>query len=189
MKRQFMLPLAGVLAIVSALPLPVDAQSFRAQVEPTVRRVRAQYPALINAEQVGEILNAIAWEHRPSIKLLKKGGGGRCPSPMGVDISCDILIWAPAGTSDAQTVHIDVLSGASGDGLVSASPMWKSAGPCTKRPAGHPQGGSGCEMRNAIAPIAPATEPEPSEPPPPPSSDFEQRLRALEERIERHLKP
>lgn len=173
-----------VIVGLSLCAIPAAAQSFRPQVEPTVKAVRAQYPPLLNAEQVGDMLNAIAWQHRPNIKLLKKGGGGKCPSPIGVTISCDILIWAPPGTPDAQTVHVDVLSGASGDGLVSASPMWKSAGACTKR------ADSGCEMKNAIAPVAPSgpVDPEEGEPDVPPSSDLEQRVRALEDRINRHLK-
>lgn len=141
------------------------SQPFRAQLEPTVRAVRGQYPALVTADQIGEILNAIAWQHRPNVKLLKKGGGGNCPSPQGIDISCDILIWAPPGTAAEQTVHVDVLSGASSETLAPASPFWKSAGPCTKRPATHPQGGSGCEMKNALEPIAPGGETEPDIPP------------------------
>ncbi|HJP61261.1 MAG TPA: hypothetical protein VJ865_14735, partial [Gemmatimonadaceae bacterium] len=47
---------------------PAYAQAFRAQVEPTVKSVRAKYPAQVMADQVGEMLNAIAWQHRPNIK-------------------------------------------------------------------------------------------------------------------------
>lgn len=180
----------GVGAALVLSGVDTFAQSFRGQVEPTVRAVRAQYPEHVLGDQVGEILNAIAWQHRPNIKLLKKGGGGVCPSPLGVTISCDILIWAPPGTPAEQTVHVDVLSGASAEGLATALPYWKSAGPCTKRPKEHPQGGSNCELKNAIDPIAPSSvEPDPPTPPQPvPSTDVERRLRALEERVNRHLK-
>lgn len=174
---------------------PAAAQAPRAQLEPTVRSVRAQYPAAVIGSQIGEILNAVAWHHRPNVKILKKGGGGNCPAPQGVTISCDILIWAPPGTPAEQTEHIDVLSGASAEGLATASPFWKSAGPCTKRPATHPAGGSGCEMKNALEPIAPGDAgdippppPDPAQPPPPAlealvrtlAADLTTRLAALE---------
>lgn len=187
MKRE--LACLGLLVIFAQ---PCMAQSFRPQLEPTVKAVRAQYPAQVMADQVGEMLNAIAWQHRPNAKLLKKGGGGNCPSPQNVLISCDIIIWAPPGTPAEQTFHIDVFSGASGEGLVPASAYWKSAGPCTKRPASHPQGGSGCEMKNALEPIAPGggpIDPPPTPPTQPPTTDLEQRIRAIEDRLNRHLAP
>lgn len=177
-------------ALVVLVASTASAQSFRAQVEPTVKSVRAQYPPQVLGDQIGDILNAIAWQHRPNIKLLKKGGGGVCPAPQGVTISCDILIWAPPGTPAEQTVHVDVLSGASAEGLATASPYWKSAGPCTKRPAGHPQGGSNCEMKNALEPIdpgnagpvdpGPVDPPPPPPPPPPPATDYGPRFDALQ---------
>lgn len=188
---------ALMVIALAALAAPAAAQNetaIRKVLEPTVEAVRAQYPAMVMPDQVGEILNKIAWQHRPNAKLLKKGGGGKCPSPQGVDISCDIIIWAPPGVGAEQTLHIDVLSGSSVDGPpvpVPASKFWKSAGPCTKRPAGHPQGGSGCEMKNALEPILPGgIEPPPVPPVPPtqpPSTDHEQRIRAIEDRLNRHL--
>lgn len=177
------------LAVSLAMIATLSAQSFRPEVEKTVRAVRAQYPPQVLGDQIGEMLNAIAWQHRPNVKLLKKGGGGVCPSPQGVTISCDILIWAPPGTPAEQTVHVDVLSGASAEGLTPASPYWKSAGPCTKRPAGHPQGGSGCEMKNALEPIAPGVIEPPPPVTPPASTELEQRLRAVEDRLNRHVAP
>lgn len=176
-----------VLVAVAAVALftvsPAGAQSFRPQVEPTVKAERAKYPALVTPEQVGEILNAIAWAHRPNIQLLKKDGGGRCPSPISplVYISCDIIIWAPPGTAASATTHVDVLSGASADGPATAAPYWKSAGPCVKSAT------SGCDMKNAVGPVQPGDI---LNPPPvtPPSSDLEQRVKALEDRVNRHLK-
>ena len=189
-----------IFSLLALLATPAAAQStepaIRAVLEPTVEAVRAQYPALVMPDQVGEILNKIAWQHRPNAKLLKKGGGGKCPSPQGVDISCDIVIWAPPGTPADRTLHIDVLSGSSVDGPpvpVPASPFWKSAGACTKRPKTATQPGSNCEMRNALEPIAPAGAPDPPdppvEPPPTPVTDIERRLKALEDRVHRHIAP
>jgi hypothetical protein len=169
MQRTTFAALASLLVTVT----PAAAQAPRGQIEPTVKAIRAQYPAAVIGSQIGEILNAVAWQHRPNVKILKKGGGGNCPAPHGVTISCDILIWAPPGTAADQTEHIDVLSGASAEGLATASPFWKSAGPCTKRPASHPMGGSGCDMKNALEPIAPGDtgvvtppDPIPTQPPP-----------------------
>ncbi len=170
-----------ILCVLVALVYtwPASAQTFRGAVEPTVKSVRAKYPAQVMADQVGDMLNEIAWTHRPNLKLLKKGGGGKCPAPQGngVTISCDILIWAPPGIAVEQTVHVDVFSGASGDGLVSAGTYWKAHGPCTKRPD------SGCEMKNALDPIAPAGPIEPDSgnggTPPTPSSDLATVLEQL----------
>lgn len=169
-----------IAAVIACTVAPAAAQAPRAQLEPTVKAIRAQYPVAVIGSQIGEILNAVAWQHRPNVKLLKKGGGGNCPAPQGVTISCDILIWAPPGTPAEQTEHIDVLSGASAEGLATASAYWKSAGPCTKRPATHPLGGSGCEMKNALEPIAPGDTGIVTPPaPPPPSPALEALIRTL----------
>lgn len=174
----------GFLAAAVLSGAVLEAQSFRPDVEKTVIAVRGKYPPQVLADQIGDILNEIAWQHRPNIKLLKKGGGGVCPAPQGVTISCDILIWAPPGTPAEQTVHVDVLSGASAEGLATASPYWKSAGPCTKRPKDHPQGGSNCELKNALEPVAPGgtVDPTPTPTPTPtpvPTTDIKTMLDAL----------
>lgn len=183
MKSRLVLIIAAAAAL--CVPAALHGQAFRGEVEPTVKQVRAQYPELITPEQVGEILNAIAWAHQPNVKLLKKGGGGKCPAPHGVDISCDILIWAPPGVAAAQTVHVDVLSGASSEGLATAAPFWKSAGPCVKGPS------SGCDMKNALNPISPGDVTAPPSPPPAAGDlqELAQRVRAIEERLNRHVLP
>lgn len=175
---------AAVLIIYTALAAPAYAQAPRGALEPIIRAVRAQHGPLVMPDEIGTMLNAIAWQARPNVKLLKKGGGGNCPSPQAERVSCDILIWAPPGTPAEKTEHIDIFSGASADGPATAAVMWKSAGPCTKRPAGHPQGGSGCEMKNALDPIAPGdtavTPVDPGAPvPTPPSSTVLEQLGEL----------
>ena len=93
----------------------------------TVQRIRATYPAVLSEAQKAELLNRVAWEHRSEgWGLLKKTGGARCPAPQGVEVACDILVYAPTAW------HFDVLV----DGQI---PAWQDAGPCD--PAV-----SGCDM-------------------------------------------
>ena len=84
----------------------------------TVQRIRATYPAVMSEAQKAELLNRVAWEHRSEgWGLLKKTGGSRCPAPQGVDVACDILVYAPTAW------HFDVLV----DGQI---PAWQDDGPC-----------------------------------------------------------
>ena len=106
----------------------------------TVQRIRATYPGLMSEAQKAELLNRVAWEHRSEgWGLLKKTGGSRCPAPQGVDVACDILVYAPTAW------HFDVLV----DGQI---PAWQDDGPCD--PAV-----SGCDMSRFVAPVRPAQVP------------------------------
>lgn len=113
---------------------------------PTIERIRPQYPTPMSQAQKAELLNRVAWEHRADgWGLLRKDGGNRCPAPQGVDVACDILVYAP------NPWHYDVLV----DSDNTASPAWIDKGPCLITV-------SGCEMSRFLAPIAP-----PGQPPPP----------------------
>lgn len=102
----------------------------------TVQRFRATYPAVMSEAQKAELLNRVAWEHRTEgWGLLRKTGGARCPAPQGVEVACDILVYAPTAW------HFDVLV----DGQI---PAWQDAGPCD--PAV-----SGCDMSRFLAPVRP----------------------------------
>ena len=106
----------------------------------TVQLIRATYPAVMSEAQKAELLNRVAWEHRSEgWGLLKKTGGSRCPAPQGVDVACDILVYAPTAW------HFDVLV----DGQI---PAWQDDGPCD--PAV-----SGCDMSRFVAPVRPAQVP------------------------------
>lgn len=101
-----------------------------------VQRIRADYPPTMSDPQKAELLNRVAWEHRAEgWGLLKKTGGSRCPAPQGVDIACDILVYAPTAW------HFDVLA----DGQI---PAWQDDGPCVSPP-------SGCDMARFLAPVGP----------------------------------
>lgn len=130
-----------ILGCLLLLPLTASAQT---SLLPTAERLRAEYPAQMSREQVGELLNRIAWEHRnEGWGLLKKTGGSRCPVAPGIEASCDILIHAPS------VRHFDVLS----DSESAAQPVWRDVGPCV---LGH---SSGCDMSHFLAPVQPANEP------------------------------
>ena len=184
----------GLAAMVTLTAVDAIAQAPRVDlIRAAVVEARAKYPKRINNAQVAEVLNRAAWMLRPNVKLLRKTGGGKCPSPAVDFTSCDILIWAPPGTPAERTVHYDVLNGASGAGLLEANvpDTIRAHGPCTKRPEGHPQGGSGCDMRNAIDPVEPADvdepEPDPGNEGADELADVKRRLRAIEEWIRRPL--
>lgn len=137
-----------LLIALVLLAAPVQAQT--SLLEP-LTKLRASYPPRMTPEQVGELLNRVAWEHRADgWGLLRKGSGTRCPVPHGGEASCDILIHGPSVT------HFDVLADAEGV----ATPVWRDVGPCVLGP------GSGCAMANFLAPVAPSDSPQPIPEPP-----------------------
>jgi hypothetical protein len=128
--------------LVAGFILLVSASSAAAQSNllSTVQRVRADYPTPLSPAQQAELLNRVAWEHRAEgWGLLIKTGGNRCPAPQGVDVACDILVYAP------NPWHYDVLVDSGGAG----APAWIDDGPCDPNV-------SGCAMDRFLAPIAPA---------------------------------
>jgi hypothetical protein len=113
---------------------------------PTVQRIRAEYPTPMSPAQRGELLNRVAWEHRAEgWGLLRKTSGNRCPAPQGVEVACDILVYAP------NPWHFDVLIDSEG----AAIPTWGDVGPCDPSV-------SGCDMARFLAPVG-----QPGQPPPP----------------------
>lgn len=80
---------------------------------PTLHAIRAAYPTPMAAEQIGELLTRTA-ASAPGWGLLKKDTGARCPTPMGVTVACDYLVWMPTGQG------YDVLLDAEGQGI----PTW-----------------------------------------------------------------
>jgi hypothetical protein len=124
-----------------------------------VQAERAKYGPSMTREQVAQLLNAVAWNHRlEGWGLLRKGSGNSCP--LGdTFVSCDILVHAPT------VQHFDVLR----DAENTAVPQWGLVGPCVLGPS------SGCDMSNFIAPTNPAggtsaPAPTPSQPPGPTTS-------------------
>ncbi len=114
---------------------------------------RAKYPATINAQQAGELLNAVAFALRAEgFGLLRKDAGNRCPIPnSSITVSCDWLVHRPSGKG------CDVLgSGPDSDPPANgpATPTW-----C---------GGDPFDVSKFVEPTAPSNPPPP--PPPPASS-------------------
>lgn len=63
---------------------------------PTLQQVRTEFPQDWTHEDRGTFLNKVAWTHRADgWGLLRKPGGNRCPTPQGIDISCDYLVFGP----------------------------------------------------------------------------------------------
>jgi len=90
----------------------------------TLTALRNTYPTPMSNDQLGLLLNAVAWHHRgEGYGLLKKPSGANCPQPQtGFRISRDILMQ-PDGTI------YDVLIDAEGD----ATPTWGKKKPIQDR--------------------------------------------------------
>lgn len=85
-----------------------------------LRTERARYGTTMTKEQIGKLLNAVAWKNRSGgWGLSRKTGGENCNSPVGL-IACDILYHQPTN------IIVDALF-AAGEGQVS-TPMWEPLG-------------------------------------------------------------
>jgi hypothetical protein len=63
-----------------------------------MRAVRAEFPENWTHADRGRYLNKVAWIRRQMgepFGLLRKPAGNRCPTPQGVSISCDYLVYEP----------------------------------------------------------------------------------------------
>lgn len=128
----------------------------------TVRRVRAKYGARPTDEELGLMLNEIAWELRgEGFGLSAKPSGVRVPSPQGVDVAHDVLHKMP------EDVIVDVFI-AAGE---RAEPTWNIVE--HHRDANRPW----------VAPVKPAGVDEPHDPPQP-ACDCAEDLAALRADVE-----
>jgi len=68
----------------------------------TLKALRLTYPTPMRNEQLGQLLNAVAWTHRDGgYGLLKKPSGANCQQPQtGILISRDILGWRDGSIFD-----------------------------------------------------------------------------------------
>ena len=83
-------------SVLLSIVVLVGAAQAQTSLLPTLQQVRAEFPADWSHEQRGEYLNKVAWVHRAEgWGLLHKPGGNRCPTPQGVDVSCDYLVYRP----------------------------------------------------------------------------------------------
>lgn len=117
-------------------------------IEKTLSDERAKLGARPSLAEVGSLLNTVGAKY-DFIRLLRKDGGTRCPSPVG-EVACDIFIDLRTGR------HYDVLEDADGE----ARPLspFADLGPCELGPT------SGCELSRAVRPVLAEG---PSEPVPP----------------------
>lgn len=112
---------------------------------PTIQALRPLYSARPSPEQLTDLLNRVAWQHRAEgWGLLRKPGGTRCRSLLhGFDTSCDILV------NEVSIWHFDVLIAAGEQ----ATPAWQDVGPCRLGPE------SACELSNFVDPVQPGEVP------------------------------
>jgi hypothetical protein len=77
-------------------PEPVDMPESLIE---SVRAERAKYGATLTPEQMGQLLNAVAWKHRADgWGLSEKPSGNHVPSPQGKFVAYDILHHKPTDT-------------------------------------------------------------------------------------------
>ncbi len=131
-----------------------------------VRAERAKYPTPMLNEQMGELVNAVAWNHRADgWGLAGKSVGARTKQPhTGIEISRDLMIHKPSRRM------FDVLRDVEGE----AEPSWNDVG--------------AMDMP-FVVPVDPdGGEPDPDpDPDPEPSGEYERGLRDAIAAIERLL--
>jgi hypothetical protein len=74
---------------------PLNPQGSMAD---TINAVRAVLPSNWSHDDRGRFLNKVAWirsQMGEPFGLLKKPGGNNCPTPQGVAVSCDYLVYQP----------------------------------------------------------------------------------------------
>lgn len=144
-----------------------------------VTRVRARVEGLPTPQQLGEMLNEVAWQHRGAgWGLSRKNGGNRVPFPGGGTIAADILHHKPTDTL------WDCFQAATGP-EATALPTWGQAEHhrdpdrpwvAPVQPGGGDDGDPGDEDEPQPVPIPPII---------PPDGEILKRLDALEKRLER----
>src|SRR3990167_4158789 len=113
-----------IIVLFLFVPGPALAQQTILE---TLQQVRAEYPADWSHEDRGEYLNKVAFLRSrmgEDFGLLRKPGGNRCPTPQGVDVSCDYLVYRP--TIDGYDVLGDETTPIFnlGDSFVSQPERW-----------------------------------------------------------------
>ena len=162
----------AVAAVVVGLIVALSLSLAHGQTSllPLLKAIRQDYGTPMSPVQIGQFLNRVAKAGGPEWGLLEKGSGNRCPTPQGIDVSCDYLVYKP--TMDGW----DVLEDAEGK----AVPRWSTA----------PNDNFASEPERWIAavnvgqPPEPTPDPDPAPTPdPPPIVDLGpilSRLEALE---------
>jgi hypothetical protein len=81
------------------VPIPVPPMALPASLFEHVKDVRARVDGLPTPEQLGQMLNEVAWRNRlAGWGLSRKNGGNRVPFPGGGTIAADILHHQPTDT-------------------------------------------------------------------------------------------
>ena len=77
-----------------SIPIPPPPAPVSLLVD--VQAERTKYGVPMTPEEIGKLLNAVAWKNKDTgWVLLGKSGGNNCPAPGGALISCDFLVYAP----------------------------------------------------------------------------------------------
>lgn len=112
------------MLIVFMLTLMTSTSAFAQAPFETLKRLREEYPTPMVKEETGELLNRVAWAHKgEGWGLLGKASGNNCPTPGGVKVSCDYLLYIPTFSG------YDVLIDEEGSGTPSwggPHDMWKA---------------------------------------------------------------
>ncbi|MEK7537272.1 MAG: pilin [Patescibacteria group bacterium] len=138
-----------------------------------VKAERGKYCALMTPSEIGQLLNAVAWNNRADGWMLYgKTIGQNCPAPSGVLISCDFLAHQPT------LLGYDVLTGASANGApTNPKARWSDPhsltrdlnnGSRTLVPAVQPSGPGGSQRDCNEPPPRPNPNPQPPGPEPRP---------------------
>ena len=100
----------------TASPTPSPSTSSPTSLLSDLKAERDKYGNTLTEDEVGKLLNAVAWKNRGAgWVLLGKSSGANCPSPSGPKISCDFLYHKPSRSG------FDVLI----DSDSKATPTWQ----------------------------------------------------------------
>jgi hypothetical protein len=138
-----------------------------------LQQERPKYPFLMSDEQIGELLNKVAWQYRATgMALLGKESGSNVPTPSGKRVSSDFLVHVPT-----KTGH-DIFTNNASQNAILVPFEW---GPGPENLSSMIAGGA----RSIVLPSDPGgggSVPGPT-PTPSPATNYEARIATLEQQV------